>query len=240
MRKWSWFSVGLIYSLLVLRNARSLPDPTSGAVCLNWPICTPAASPFTLVGFFLISLVLFAAVLIAACQLTWNDPLSPHLDPLRTRVLKLARSGAAIVAVQLTLGSLVKHFHAGLSCPQFPLCGEQLLPDPLVWETALAWIHRWWGILLVPHFLVLALRCARLAPHWALMTRRLFGLCLAQCFLGIGAVLSGLEDHSRISHAAVGYAFFGLTLTFALRSGALQWRFPFLPQAPRTPEEIAS
>lgn len=161
----------------------------------------------------LVNALLILAGLLALCAAT---PDSPPRVPDRVRRLALAGLGALLV--QLALGGYVRHSGAGLACPDFPLCGGELLPDR--WLGAVHWAHRWLGVALLGLFVHLGLAARRSAAGPA--AGLALGLAVVQVTLGILTVLLQLRPPIRATHAAVGYALWGVLVWTALRSGA--WR----------------
>jgi heme A synthase len=173
----------------------------------------------------LTALTIMAGLLtIAAGGIT--DPLgSPSAAPRQatdprqaTALARLARAGLPVLLAQLALGGYVRHTGAGLACPDFPLCGGDVLPGagpPLI-----HWVHRWLGVLLLGLFLHVAM-ASRRTPLAGVGTA-LGALAILQVALGVAAVLMRLPVPVRAAHAAGGYALWGLLVWLALRSGV--WR----------------
>lgn len=142
---------------------------------------------------------------------------------------KLLVFGAVFLLVQIILGAVVRHSHAGLSCPTFPHCREgSFFPSQFLFEEWISFTHRWWGILTVGFFGYFAYYCAKNSLVLSRVSRRMFALSVAQVFLGIGTVASGLSVHSRAIHAAVGYLLWGkmsYAIIVAASNGAKNWSF---------------
>lgn len=168
----------------------------------------------------IIATLVFSGLITVACCLTWGTPI---IAKPSHKLRRLAVTGLAAMLIQLALGALVRHGHAGLACPRFPSCLDGFLPIPLTFETAVAFTHRWWGIVMLGLFFHLLRTAAKESKPLARAAGRLTGLSVAQVVLGIGTVMSGLNTHSRATHAAVGYAIWGLLFYVALRSGAFRW-----------------
>ncbi|MFZ9594923.1 MAG: COX15/CtaA family protein [Bdellovibrionia bacterium] len=208
----AWIWVLFIYGMRVL-GVRSIP----GWRDLSFDFATALTLELG-------SLLIFSASIAMACRIQFSPLLIPEVPG---KMARLARAGLLSLILQFTMACAMRTWNAGLSCPNFPLCSETFLPRPWTLYSALAWTHRWWGVLLLGLFFHLALLSARKAPLLAGVTRRAFGLSVAQIFLGIGTVLSGLHPDSRTLHSAVGWALWGLLFFVALRSGGVN-----LSQAP--------
>jgi heme a synthase len=137
------------------------------------------------------------------------------------RTRRLARSGLAVLLVQLAVGGYVRHAGAGLACPDFPLCSGDLLP--IGWLASVHWIHRWLGVLLLGVFVHLAVAGRTIA------TRLVAALAVAQVSLGIATVLLQLAPPVRAAHAAVGYALWAALVWASVEAGC--WRPAEAPAA---------
>jgi len=157
----------------------------------------------------LVNALLILAGLIALAE----GSCPPALVP--AKVGRLAVAGLAALLLQLALGGYVRHAGAGLACPDFPLCSGSLLPHH--WESAVHWIHRWLGVLLLGVFVHLAMAARRTAlgaPAAAAAA-----LALVQVGLGIAAVLSGLAVPLRATHAVVAYLLWATLVWISVRTG---------------------
>ena len=177
-------------------------------------------SPLVSTIHLMIATLVFSGLIAVACVMTWPEPMISNSPP---KIQRLAIAGLGGLLVQLCLGALVRHHHGGLACPNFPHCLNGFFPIPLTFESGLAFIHRWWGVLMLGLFVHLAITAAKTFPPLAQSTRRAFSLAVAQVFLGIGTVMSGLNTESRALHAAVGYALWGILFYIAVRAGAVRW-----------------
>ncbi len=140
---------------------------------------------------------------------------SRPLVPVPAKVGRLAVAGLAALLVQLAIGGYVRHAGAGLACPDFPLCSGSLLPHH--WESAVHWIHRWLGVLLLGVFVHLAIAARRTALGGAAAAAA--ALTLVQVGLGIAAVLSGLAVPLRATHAVVAYLLWATLVWISVRAG---------------------
>ena len=131
------------------------------------------------------------------------------------KVGRLAVAGLGALLVQLAIGGYVRHAGAGLACPDFPLCSGSLLPHH--WESAVHWIHRWLGVLLLGLFVHLATAARRTALGGPAAAAA--ALALVQVGLGIAAVLSGLAVPLRATHAVVAYLLWATLVWISVRTG---------------------
>ncbi|MBI4924849.1 MAG: COX15/CtaA family protein [Bdellovibrio sp.] len=164
----------------------------------------------------LIACLVLAGLISIACS--YSD-FNYHLN---YRALHLLSKTALVgLLIQLALGGLVRHSHAGLACSQFPNCLESFFPIPLTFETSLAFIHRWWGIIMIGVFIHLPLKVFKNSYPLKKLSSFLLVLFILQIILGVTNVLFGLHTHIRATHAALGYALWGLLFYFSLKIGAL-------------------
>jgi heme A synthase len=155
----------------------------------------------------------------------------PVLVP--ANVGRLAVAGLAALLLQLALGGYVRHAGAGLACPDFPLCSGSLLPHH--WESALHWIHRWLGVLLLGVFVHLAMAARRTALGG--IAAAAAALAFVQVGLGIAAVLSGLAVPLRATHAVVAYLLWATLVWISVRTG--RWSAVVADEARPAPTPLA-
>jgi heme A synthase len=204
MRKMGWFLVGFLYFVLVWLNQR---DPS-------------LFGSFSILKDIAILFALFAwsFALIWACRQTWISSqvvLSPKLR-------RLSFAGLIALLIQYSLGAVSREFYAGLACPHFPTCANSFFPSNF--ESSIAFVHRWWGILMLGLFVHVAIAAVKTAPELLAPARRALGLSVAQVFLGIGVVMTQLSADSRLVHVAIGYALWGNLLFILVRTGGIKPR----------------
>ena len=154
-----------------------------------------------------------ALLILAGLIVLAEGPRPPALVP--AKVGRLAVAGLAALLLQLALGGYVRHAGAGLACPDFPLCSGSLLPHH--WESAVHWIHRWLGVLLLGVFVHLAIAARRTALGGVAAAAA--ALAFVQVGLGIAAVLSGLAVPLRATHAVVAYLLWATLVWISVRTG---------------------
>jgi cytochrome c oxidase assembly protein subunit 15 len=120
--------------------------------------------------------------------------------------------GFAVVAgltyALIVLGALVRANHAGLACPDWPLCFGQVVPE-FNMRIAFEWGHRVMAGSIGLAFMTLslfALRDAGLRPHMRLLLGVTFLLFGTQVVLGGLTVLKLLASWTVTSHLIVGNA----------------------------------
>lgn len=168
----------------------------------------------------------------------------PHsVKPHAPQVRKIVLFATALILFQLILGATMRHQHAGLSIPDFPLAYGKLWPatDPVsvahynehrieimdvnpitAFQIELQMVHRLMALLILASIAVCAWRArrspvARFAVFW-------LGLILAQAGLGAATVLSNKAADVATAHVLVG--------AISLAAGAILcivvFRFPQL------------
>jgi len=112
------------------------------------------------------------------------------------------------------MGNMVSSTGFGLACPDFPFCGDSLLPHG--WESAVHWFHRWLGVVLPGFFVHLALAARRtvLARPAAVAA----GLAILQVVLRIKTVFGGLAVPLRAAHAVGAYALWGVLVWLSVHA----------------------
>jgi cytochrome c oxidase assembly protein subunit 15 len=125
------------------------------------------------------------------------------------------------VLVQIVWGSMVSSQHAGVACPDFPLChGHVFLPLSFPWLVWLHYLHRWFGYGIV--WIVLFFRyfsvTHRRGPDFLvqLLNVILILLCL-QIILGIFNVFYAVPAFLSVLHLANAILIFTLVIWGAFR-----------------------
>jgi heme A synthase len=201
--------VGLVYVLMIWGNLLGSTHLTTGTL-----------SPLYYILILLCEICVFNACISFA---TFSSVSFQKTEVAEQQVRRLATAGLLGLFVQFCLGALVRGTQSGLACSRFPSCLDSFLPIPFTLETGLAFFHRWWGVLLLGVFIQLAIATAKKCPQLSGPARRALGLAVAQVFIGIGTIMSGLETGSRATHAAVSYALWGILFYLALRTSDMRW-----------------
>ncbi len=130
---------------------------------------------------------------------------------------RVAAATAGVVFLQLLAGAVMRHTHAGLAIPDFPLALHRLIPPMTSFAVAIHFAHRM-GALLV---LGLAAACARQAwqsgrPGLRKTAALLSALVLLQITLGAATVLSRKDVVVTTLHVVVGALVLATALVLAL------------------------
>ena len=127
---------------------------------------------------------------------------------------------AAVAAfVQILLGGLVSTNHAGLACPDFPLCRGAFWPADAGSLVHLQLAHRLGGYALAVLLFVLWRRSRRAAdPRVAALGETVFALVVVQILLGAFNVLLAVPTWLTAAHLATATAIFALLVLGAVRA----------------------
>jgi cytochrome c oxidase assembly protein subunit 15 len=146
-------------------------------------------------------------------------------------IARFAGATTGLVFLQLVLGALMRHTHAGLAIPDFPLAFGRLLPPLATPYIAVHFAHRVGALLVllaVAGTVAAALRRRRLG-RWLTGPAGLgAGLVVVQVTLGALTVWSRRAVLPTTLHLVVGACLLATCLVLALRASRLS-RAPGLP-----------
>ncbi|MCG6955165.1 MAG: COX15/CtaA family protein [Gemmatimonadetes bacterium] len=135
-----------------------------------------------------------ALVTVLASSTAWSGQARTIPPHTARSVRRLGLAATILVFVQCVLGALVRHLHAGLACPDAPLCLGRLIPPLGNYLVVLQFAHRVNAVLVAAALIGLATWALKVhAPHvvkvwasWAAV------LVLLQIALGLVTVLTAL------------------------------------------------
>lgn len=156
-------------------------------------------------------------IMAAALSPRWNDAISPA--PVTTAVRVLAWTLVGAIFCQLMIGVVMRHLHAGLSIPTFPLAFGQLVPPMLDERVAIHFAHRV-GALVVT-LLAMALTALIFTGGHARLKWPALGLLAAlaaQVALGASVIWLRREPIITSLHVVNGAALLGTALLLAMRA----------------------
>lgn len=149
----------------------------------------------------------------------------------RAGVSAAATFATGVVFVQLLLGALMRHLHAGLAIPDFPLAFGRLVPHFESAGVAIHFSHRVGAavVLLAVVRLFLSARRSGLGTLRRTATAALL-LALLQLGLGASTVLSAKAVLPTTLHVAMGAALLGACFFAVLRARRLLSPVPGAPE----------
>jgi cytochrome c oxidase assembly protein subunit 15 len=153
----------------------------------------------------------------------WQRPPAVALDP-RSPVPTAATLATAVVFAQLVLGALVRHLHAGLAIPDFPLAFGRVIPPLVTTHVTVHFAHRVGALVVTASVVGLAVLVLRARPAPAALRRPALaavGLLAVQLTLGALVIWSRRSVVPTTAHLAVGAALLATCLVVALRAGRL-------------------
>lgn len=138
----------------------------------------------------------------------------------------LTSSFAGVVYLQILAGALMRHLHAGLAIPDWPLSFGRFIPEFATKEIAANFVHRTGGIVVFALVIALAVRMLRYENHHPLrvLINVLLTIVGAQVMLGGYVIWSGKQPHITSLHVALGASTLALSLILALATRTLAWK----------------
>ena len=131
----------------------------------------------------------------------------------------LGRVSAGLFFVLLVWGNLVAGMHAGMACPDWPLCQGSIIPPPRL-DVWMEFLHRVLAALATLFLLFLARqRLAGYRGFWKLIPLAALGLVAAEIMLGALVVLLELPVQPTTAHFMIALAIFLLVLYMAFCDG---------------------
>jgi cytochrome c oxidase assembly protein subunit 15 len=149
------------------------------------------------------------------------DRLATQSERAPAALPALAVTTTGIVFAQLVLGALVRHMHAGLAIPDFPLAFGRVIPPLVTPFITVHFAHRV-GALVVATAVVTTLVTARRAPSPLRRPALLAALLVAlQVTLGASVIWTGRAVVPTTTHLVTGAALLATCLVLALRAARM-------------------
>ncbi|HZO83296.1 MAG TPA: COX15/CtaA family protein [Candidatus Binataceae bacterium] len=189
-------------------------------VLLDLPLPIAVAHAATGQAFFclMVSMALFT-------NPQWDSGAPPARVRGDARLAPLAAATAAIIYVQILIGAVMRHMHAGLAIPDFPLAFGHLAPPMFSVPIAINFAHRCGAIVVSAMILWTVARALRLYGNTRALRRpalSLLVLLALQLSLGAATVLSMRAVIPTTLHVAIGAAVLATSVVLALRAAHLE------------------
>jgi cytochrome c oxidase assembly protein subunit 15 len=189
-------------------------------VLFNLPLALAVAHAMTAQAFFC---VMVALAMFTNPRWAMMTPLArasgePSLTPL-------AVATTAIIYMQIFIGALMRHMHAGLAIPDFPLAFGHLVPPMFSVPIAINFAHRCGAVLVTLMVLWTVARVLRQfgdEPALRRPARGLLALLALQIGLGAATVLSRRAVIPTTAHVVVGAAVLATCFALTLRAWHLE------------------
>ena len=132
----------------------------------------------------------------------------------------------ALVFAQILVGALMRHLHAGLAIPDFPLSLGRVIPPLTSVTVAVNFAHRVGGFAVAAAIIAVFVRLRRFEPNHPLrqIVHFLLLAVMTQIMLGAYTVWSGKQPIITSLHVATGALTLALSLILALTARAVGWR----------------
>jgi cytochrome c oxidase assembly protein subunit 15 len=143
----------------------------------------------------------------------------------RASLTPLAAATTSIIYLQIIIGALMRHMHAGLAIPDFPLAFGHLVPPMFSLPIAVNFAHRCGAVVVTAMVLWTVARTLREYRDEPSLRRPALGLLVLlamQIGLGAATVLSRRAVVPTTSHVAVGAAVLATCLALTLRAWNLE------------------
>jgi cytochrome c oxidase assembly protein subunit 15 len=214
-RAWLRYTALAAFGLVIVQAALG-----GITVLLDLPLVVAVAHAMTGQAFFclMVALALF------------TNPRWETMAPLAHRVGRaplapLAAATTAIIYLQIIVGAIMRHMHAGLAIPDFPLSFGYLVPPMFSLPIAVNFAHRCGALVVTAMVLWTAARTLRQYSDEQVLcrpARGLLALVAVQIGLGGATVLSRRAVIPTTSHVAVGAAVLATCLALTLRAWHLE------------------
>ena len=214
-RAWVWYTALAAFGLVVVQAVLG-----GITVLLNLPLAVAVAHAMTGQAFFclMVAIALFTGP-------RWQVMAPLRRAPGRAALTELAVPATVIIYAQIVVGAVMRHMHAGLAIPDFPLAFGRLVPPMFSVPIAVNFAHRCGAVAVTAMVLWTVARALRLYGDEPAIRRPALGLLAllaTQIGLGAATVLSRRAVIPTTSHVAVGAAVLATCLALALRAYHLE------------------
>lgn len=189
-------------------------------VLLDLPLAVAVAHAMTGQAFFCL---MVAIALFTSPRWETTAPLAGVAG--RTPLAALATATTAIIYLQIIVGALMRHMHAGLAIPDFPLAFGHLVPPMFSVPIAVNFIHRCGAVVVSAMVIWTVARVLRQYGDEPALRHPALGLLVflaLQIGLGAATVLSRRAVIPTTAHVAVGAAVLATSVALTLRAWHLE------------------
>ena len=189
-------------------------------VLLDLPLTLAVAHAMTGQAFFclMVAIALFTSP-------RWQSAAPLTREPGRSSLAALAAATTAVIYVQIIVGALMRHMHAGLAIPDFPLAFGRLVPPMFSMPIAVNFAHRCGAVVVTAMVVWTVARALGRYGDEPVLRRPALGLLMLlaiQIALGAATVLGRRAVIPTTSHVAVGAAVLATCLALTLRAWRLE------------------
>ncbi|MGZ6228631.1 MAG: COX15/CtaA family protein [Candidatus Binataceae bacterium] len=214
-RKWVRYTALAAFGMVVVQAVLG-----GITVLLNLPLTFAVAHAMTGQAFFclMVAIALFT-------NPRWEKMAPPARQTGRTPLTPLAAATTAIIYLQIIVGALMRHMHAGLAIPDFPLAFGHLVPPMFSMPIAVNFAHRCGAVMVTAMVLWTVARVLRQYGDEPAFRRPALGLLVllaVQIGLGAATILSRRAVIPTTSHVAVGAVVLATCLALTLRAWHLE------------------
>jgi cytochrome c oxidase assembly protein subunit 15 len=149
--------------------------------------------------------------------------------PIRARpgppLAPLAAATTGIIYLQILIGAVMRHMHAGLAIPDFPLSFGHLVPPTFTVPIGINYAHRCGALVVTAMVIWTAVRTFREYGDTPALRRPMIGLLallVLQIALGATIVLTRRAVTPTTAHVAIGAAVFATSVVLTLRAWHLE------------------
>jgi heme a synthase len=166
----------------------------------------------------------FFCVMVAMASFTnpsWESMATGARVPGRRHLGPLAGAAAAIIYLQIIVGALMRHMHAGLAIPDFPLAFGRLVPPMFSVAIAINFAHRCGAVVVTLMVIWTAARAFKYYGCEPMLRRSVLGMLVLlalQIGLGAATVLTRRAIIPTTAHVAVGAALLATCVALTLRA----------------------
>lgn len=171
---------------------------------------------------------LFFCVMVSIALFT-NPRWETDPAPLRTgpgpALAPLAAATTGLIYLQVLIGAVMRHMHAGLAIPDFPLSFGRLVPPTFTVPIGINYAHRCGALVVTVMVIWTAVRTFRNYASTPALRRPMIGLLallVLQIALGATIVLTRRAVTPTTAHVAIGAAVLATSVVLTLRAWHLE------------------